>query len=154
MIAMSRFSLALLVAPVVVVVALAGCEYGQTCAAIGCSDGLNVQLNGNFEIGRSYQVDISTITVTPEVVPIMRCSLTRPTENGWDLRCNSAIPHSESFGNWIQMRTTEFKKLQVAVESDGITLGEQVLDVSYTSKEINGPGCGVCTSAVVNVTVP
>jgi hypothetical protein len=133
---------------------LLGCDVGHTCTLVGCLDGLNIQLDGKFETGKAYQLDISTITTTPEIVPFMRCSVARLTENNWDLRCNSAFPHSEVLGNRIQIRTTEFTKLKVVVSSSGMTLGEQTLDAGYTSKEINGPGCGVCTSALVSVTVP
>jgi len=151
MIAMSHLRLGFLF--ILLLVGLSTCGSEHSCTLIDCLDGLNIQLDGKFEMGETYQVDISVITTTPEVVPIMRCSLSRPTENSWDLRCNSAFPHSE-FGNRIQVRTTEEKKVKVAVSSNAMTLGEQVFDVAYTSKEINGPGCGVCTSALIDVTVP
>ena len=151
MIALSYWRRLLLATPLLV--GLLGCD-SRACTLKGCFDGLNIQLDGKFEIGKVYDVNISVITTTPEVVPIMICSITRPTENGWDLRCSSVLPHSEIFGNRIQIRTTEITKLGVVVSSSGAKVGEQTFDVTYTSQEINGPGCGVCTSALVNVTIP
>ncbi len=42
--------------------------------------------------------------------------------------------------------------LQVTVSSHGAQVTQQSFKVNYVSQEINGPGCGVCTNATVNVT--
>jgi hypothetical protein len=133
---------------------IVACDLGRTCTDIGCLDGLIIQLKGNFELGKTYDLQIDTITTMPEVVPVMSCSVLRPAENQWDVRCRSSFTHTENLGNTIQIRSTEIKKMMVTVSSGGAMLGQQMLEASYTSKEINGEGCGTCTSGVVDVTVP
>jgi hypothetical protein len=143
---LSRLGLALLLTPLL---AAAGC----TCSLKGCLEGLLVTLAGNFEPGKTYQLDIDTATSTPEIVSVMRCSLVRTEGRALDVRCSSAHRHSE-LGGVIQIHSHELGKLIVTVSADGAMLGQQTLEASYETKEINGPGCGTCTNAEVVVTIP
>jgi len=98
-------------------------------------------------------VTVSNVTATPETIPVATCTAGVAAGGSTQLFCDSQLSHSES-GSTLQFQGTELKKLLITVSSNGMTLVNRTEDVAYTSREINGPGCGVCTSASLTVTVP
>jgi len=147
MIGMFRFGLSL-----VATLAMGAVGCGHACNAIGCLDGLVLAFDG-LVAGTTYQVTVSQVTATPETIPVATCTAVVAANGSPQLSCSSERPHTES-SNTLQFHDTELTKLVITVSSNGMTLVNQAADVSYTSSEINGPGCGVCTQASVSVTVP
>jgi hypothetical protein len=143
MIRMSRY-LALAVA--VGALASAGCS--QECGAAACLRGVGVSLEG-FAPG-TYEVKIAVVTATAEAAPLATCTLTGGDAGG-PLLCASPEAHSE-LGNQVRIDDTSYDRIQVTVSSNGAQVTQQTFDVHYSSEEINGPGCGVCTSATLTVT--
>ena len=67
--------------------------------------------------------------------------------------CSSDDTYAD-FEEGIRIQDTTIQKLLVTVSANGTLLGEQTLEPVYTSSEINGLGCGVCTNAEVHLTIP
>ncbi|HSY40694.1 MAG TPA: hypothetical protein VLA79_14235 [Polyangia bacterium] len=132
--------------------ALSGCG-GQACTLIGCLDGLNVSFVGSFEPGKSYDITLSSLTTTPEVVPIVHCSYSDPAGGGPGLLCSSASPFTAA-GSQLSIKDDTIQNLRVTIATDGAVVGQQDYQVAFSSREINGPGCGVCTNANVTVDFP
>ena len=132
--------------------ALSGCG-SQSCSAIACFDGLNVSFVGSFEPGTTYDITLSVLTPTPEVVPIMHCSYSDPAGGGSGLLCSSASPFTAS-GAQLSIKDDTIKNLRVTMAADGAVVGQQDYQVAFTSSELNGAGCGVCTNANVTVDFP
>ncbi len=44
--------------------------------------------------------------------------------------------------------------LNISVSFDGTKLGEQTFEPAYSSREINGPGCGVCAQGGITFRMP
>jgi len=131
--------------------ALSGCR--QACNDMGCLDGLNVSFAGSFEPGKTYDVTLSILTTTPEVVPIVHCSFSDPAAGGAGLLCSSASPFTAS-GTQLSIKDDTIQNLRVTIAADGAVVGQQDYQVAFSSREINGPGCGVCTNASVTVDFP
>jgi hypothetical protein len=122
----------------------------RACTNRGCLfTGLNVRFGGGFELGKRYEVEISIVTPTPEVILVMRCALTPASATDYGLACTSAYLHAEQ-GDSIRF-FQELSTLLVSVSADGDMLYERTHEVEYTIEEINGPGCGTCEFAVVDV---
>jgi len=130
---------------------ISGC--GHSCTGVGCPDGLSIFLDGTPDPTAPRRIEVSEVTATPEVVLVMTCSLSTNSVGGPDLLCSSARQHSEH-GNIIVIRDYDLKHLVVTVSSGGTKLGEQTFDPTFTSEEINGPGCGVCSDASIRVMLP
>ena len=131
--------------------ASSGC--GQACSAIACLDGLNISFAGWFELGKTYDITLSVLTATPEVVPIVHCSYSDPAGGGPGLLCSSASQFTAS-GNQLSIKDDTIKNLRVTISADGAVVGQQDYQVAFTSSEINGAGCGICTNASVTVDFP
>ena len=131
--------------------AISGCE--QSCTTRGCLDGLNVSFVGQFEPGKTYDVTLSVLTATPEVVPIMNCSYSDPAGGGAGLLCSSASPFTAA-GTQLNIKDDTIKNLRVTIAADGAVVGQQDYQVAFSSAEINGPGCGICTNASISVDFP
>ncbi len=133
--------------------ATAGCA-GHGCTDQGCADGLNVSFSG-LDASSSYEIAIAQPLATGYVFTFMTCTL-GPTDGGArQLACSSTSEeHREGYDASVQILDNTIKKLQITVSSGGVQIAQQTFDVSYTSKEINGPGCGVCTTAHVAMTIP
>jgi len=125
--------------------AAAGCS--QTCGAAACFQGVVVSFTG-FAPG-TYEVEIGAVTTTSQAAPIATCTLMAGDSAG-PLSCSSSESHSE-IGNQVTIGDTSLDQIQVTVSANGAPVTQQTLQVNYHSDEINGPGCGVCTSARVNV---
>jgi hypothetical protein len=125
-----------------------------TCAAVACLEGLVVHLDGDFEPGT---FDVALIEDGPAgSAQFMTCSLSVAAADAGAARqllCSSAVDHSE-LGTMIQIRRDDVDGLTVVVSSSGTEIGRQSFQPAYMTREINGPGCGTCTSAAVHVTVP
>jgi hypothetical protein len=147
MIVLSRIRSRLIV--LALLTAVAGCE-NHLCTLIGCTDGLAITLDGTFDVGKVFQIDLAEITPTPEVVPFMTCSFapSAPGTAGQQLLCQSAVSHSELV-NIIQIRDYEPKKLSIKISSAGALVSEQTFEPVFTTKEINGPGCGTCRQSSI-----
>ena len=131
--------------------ALSGCE--KSCTDIGCLDGLNVSFVGSFEPGTTYDITLSVLTATPEAVPLMHCSYSDPAGGGPGLLCSSASQFTAS-GTQLSIKDDTIENLRVTIAADGATVGQQDYQVAFTSREINGAGCGTCTNANVIVDFP
>ena len=87
------------------------------------------------------------------IVPIANCLLV-PEASGYSrLYCSSGGRHSE-IGNTLNIEDTSLQQIQVTVSTNGSQVLQQTIDVAYTSSEINGPGCGVCTQTGIIKVAP
>jgi hypothetical protein len=122
------------------VTAVAGCEISHMCTAIGSTEGLAITLDGTFDAGKVFQINLAEITPTPEVVPFMTCSFapSAPWTAGQQLLCQSVVSHSELV-NIIQIGDYEPKKLPIKISSAGALVSEQTFEPVFTTREINGP---------------
>ena len=131
--------------------AISGC--GRGCTTIACLDGLNVSFFGSFEPGKSYDITLSVLTETPDVVPIMHCSYSDAASGGAGLLCSSTSPFTAS-GTQLSIKDDTIKNLRVTIAADGAVVGQQDYQVAFSSREINGAGCGICTNANIIVDFP
>jgi hypothetical protein len=131
----------------------AGCDGSHTCTLIGCLDGVAISFEG-LNLGTTYDIAIADLNMMAHAaVPIMTCTAAATDAGYQTLSCSSSEAHSE-IGTTVHIRDTTLSAVEVTVSSNGVQLSDRSFDVNYTSKEINGPGCGVCTSASVTMTVP
>jgi hypothetical protein len=129
----------------------AGCD--GACTLKGCQDGLVIQFAGRFDQTATYEIAVATTTHVSEVVTFARCLVT-PNAVGLQLFCTSQHRHTEN-GTTLQLPESRVDNLTVTISSGGGVIGEQRFDnIVFESREINGPGCGVCTNASVQVTIP
>jgi hypothetical protein len=142
----SRNRLGLLALSLLGTLGLGGCdEHG--CTLIGSLNGLLITFDDSFTVGKTFDVTISEVTQTPEIVPVMNCTLTPP-----DIACASGLFHAEQFGG-VVIADDKPSRLDIAVSSNGMKLAEKQFDVVFTTKEPNGPGCGTATSATVTMSL-
>lgn len=125
----------------------------HACGLVGCLNGLTVTFSGNYEAGATYTAVVNRVASVPETVPLATCQIEPSPEGGHRAVCTSATVHSE-IANSTRIEQNDLTNLRVAVSRDGTQLGEQTFQPAYSSREINGPGCGVCTSASVSVEIP
>ena len=155
MIGLSRFRLAALaclaLASVAASFAVTSCGYA--CTAIGCWNGLVIELGGNIGQHDDLDIEVAHITPTPEVIQAMTCKFTR-SSTGEQLLCGSIREHREINSRTINFLSDELKNIRITISSGASVISEQMFEVQYKSAEINGPGCGVCTNATVNVAIP
>ena len=132
----------------------AGSCSSRGCNAIGCSNGLTIELAGDRDGGVAtvpIQIEFATLVGT-NFVPFMTCTLSSSgTET---LGCNSERTHSESGSRTIHLTTTEIRMLRVTYSANGAQLAEETISPAYRSEEIWGEGCGFCTRATVRLTLP
>jgi hypothetical protein len=131
-----------------------GACLSRTCSGIACLEGLVVHLDGDFEPGDTFDVALLEDGAAGSA-QFMTCSLSIPASgpSAAQVSCSSPVEHSE-LGTMIQIRGDHIASLIVVVSSSGTELGRQSFQPEYTTREINGPGCGTCTSAAVHVTMP
>lgn len=132
--------------------AAVGCATDHACTAIGCLDGLTVSLDGNFEPGSTYRIDVNQVSGN-DATAVMSCTWTPTAPALQPPVCTSSIEHAE-FGSRIQIRSNTLTKVKVAVTKDDVFVGEESFEPKYAAREINGEGCGTCTQASISVTVP
>jgi hypothetical protein len=131
--------------------AVPSCE--SSCGLVGCARGLSITFDANFSQAATYDVVVSVVTATPETVPIVTCTLVASGGDGAQLLCASQEAHSE-LSNTLRIDDTTLSKILVSVSMGGNTVAEQTFEPVYNTGEINGPGCGTCTSATVQMTIP
>jgi hypothetical protein len=131
--------------------AISGCK--TACGDVGCLGGLNISFVGWFDLGKTYDITLSVLTATPEVVPIVHCSYSDPAGGGAGLLCSSASRFTAS-GTQLSIEDDTIKNLRVNISADGAVVGQQDYQVAFSSSEINGDGCGTCTSASLTVDFP
>jgi hypothetical protein len=131
--------------------AMTGCE-GRDCTLIGCTEGLVISFDDSFTAGTTFDIEISEITARPEVVLLMTCAYTPATPGtaGEKLLCQSSAAHSE-LGKAVQIRDERPSRVSIEISSGGAVVSERTFDVAFTTKEINGPGCGTCTRAAITL---
>jgi hypothetical protein len=132
--------------------AVPACD-SRGCTAIGCYQGLSITFGGNFTQSATYDVVVSVVTTTPETVPIATCTLVASDGGAAHLLCESQELHLEQ-SNTLRFDDTTLTKVLVSVSMGGTTVAEQTFEPAYTTREINGPGCGTCTSAAIQMTIP
>jgi hypothetical protein len=125
----------------------------HTCTTRGCLEGLQLVLDGELAASADLQIVFAAVTSTA-VVPIVTCSLAWAATGQEQLLCGSGAQHAELSSRQITLRDTSLTKVRVTISSGGAKLSEQDLDVHYVSEEINGPGCGLCTTAMGHVALP
>lgn len=130
----------------------AGCGEHE-CGLVGCANGLTVTFDGNYEAGATYTANVSGGTSGLDIAVELACAIEPAAPGGHRAVCTSALPHYE-VANSTRLPQTDLTSVRIAVSKDGATLGAQTFQPTYVAREINGPGCGVCTSAAVSVTIP
>jgi hypothetical protein len=138
MIRMSRFLAVLAVASTA-----AACDGQSDCGNVGCLTGLNLSFDG-LDASLTYQIVVAVTKPADGIVGIAECMLVPVAGASQRLYCSSGASHSET-GNLLNIRDTSLQQIQVTVSTNGTQVVQQTIDVTYTSSEINGPGCGVCT---------
>jgi hypothetical protein len=139
---------------------LAGCTAGcsdkqfMTCTLIGCLDGLLISLYAVAEDAGAapYEIVVNDVSTTSAGVPVATCTFT-PSPGPMALSCTSTRA-VEELGSMIEIHGPPLTKLVVVVSRKGMKLAELPFEPVYETKEINGPGCGTCTQARIEVTLP
>jgi hypothetical protein len=152
MISVSRLRL-VVVSSLALGLGLAGCQSG-TCTLIGCREGLLITFDGSFEPNKTYDIVVSDVT-TAESVRLLACTLTPPADSSLatTLECASVSPHSEQ-GGTVSLRDVQPARLDIKVSVGGTQIADKQFDVAFKTVELNGPGCGTCTSASLTMSLP
>jgi len=156
---MKQFSLLLRSTPFLALLAVNGCSSdgsssGRTCTLMACNEGLVVNFDHDFPFGTTYEVSIAQVTGDEPPPVFATCEFVKEASGeSVSLRCSSALQHQE-FGESAVLRDTSLERLLVTISVDGSVVDTQQFEVSYTTREINGPGCGYCTSASILVSAP
>lgn len=129
---------------------LSGC--GRTCTTIGCLGGLLISLDGGFDGTTSYRIDVNEMTDAAKGALLTSCTLSPAAGAEPQLKCSSTTAQLLSKTIWIS--GVEPAKVLVTVLAGDAKLGEQLFEPAYDSQEINGSGCGVCTTAQASLTIP
>jgi hypothetical protein len=127
------------------------------CTLIGCLNGLTVGFDGNFDPQVTYLFDISEVISPSETAPMASCTRAMPSNDVLQINCTTTREVTSDGDSVRFPNDVNVHKIVVTVSKvDGATvpLGSQTLEPVVTSAEINGPGCGVCTSARAGVTIP
>ncbi len=144
--------------------ALGSCE-GRVCTLIGCYSELTIQFHGgNFVDGGvpgdggapAETLDINIETQEgQDFLPLMTCSFATALSHsgGHELRCTSSRTHREDF-EATHIEDTSLRTIRVTVSAAGRQISQETFSLMWTSREVNGPGCGVCTQATAMVTLP
>jgi hypothetical protein len=126
----------------------------QRCTAIGCEEGLTIEFRVDADGGVPATGDLDIAIEIEELqqfVPIMTCVMT--VAGTRQLLCASTYDHRTGYSNVI-IRDNRLERVRVTVSGAGTQISQQTFTLEYTSSEINGEGCGVCTRAGVVVEVP
>jgi hypothetical protein len=142
MIGMSR---TLAFAAALATLASAGCS--QTCGAAACLPGVGVSFVG-FAPG-TYDVEIVAVTSTSGSPPTITCTMMLGGPGPVSCSSSEAVSLGD---NQLQIDDPSLTRIQVTVSSNGAQVTRQTLDPHDVPKEINGPGCGVCTNPTFTVT--
>jgi hypothetical protein len=145
-----------------VLAAVSGCggevQPPRYCTAVGCLSGLNIAFDGTFDPMATYVVDIAEVTATSENVPMARCTRTGEGVGVFRMNCTSTTHDVGQGGDGVRFpNDIGIHKVHVIVsagEDPSVQVGDQTLEAVVSSLEINGPGCGVCTSARASLTIP
>ena len=141
---------------VVTLTGLAACEH--VCPVGGCLPGLVVGFDDSFTPGQTYDLTLSEVTTTPEVVAFMSCTYSPggSADGGAFvaplLQCDSALPHSE-LGTVILIGSYPSQKIDIKVSSGATTLADKTFDVVFKTSTPDGPDCGSCTQAAVTMSL-
>jgi hypothetical protein len=126
------------------------------CNAIGCSSGLTVQLLGADRDGgiaaMPFQIAFAKL-VNLQVIPLTTCTISSPDGLPDEVVCNPAV-QPNFFGAGIHFDDTDIRVLRVTVSQNGTQLSQETYTPEYTSREVWGEGCGWCTQATVQVSLP
>ena len=127
---------------------LSGCG---PCALLGCPGELSIYLGGGFVNTTSYRIDVNDMTGTGAL--LTSCTLAPATGAESPLKCSSEVARLTG-PDAIRLDGVRPAKVLVTVSTGDSKLSEQMFAPVYADQEINGRGCGVCTSAQVSLTVP
>jgi hypothetical protein len=141
---------------VVLLAGLAACDH--VCPTGGCLPGLVVGFDDSFTPGQTFDLTLSEVTATSELVAFMSC--TYSPGGGADggafvaplLTCDSALPHNE-LGTVILIGSYPSQKIDIKVSSGATTLADKTFDVVFKTSTPNGPACGTCTQAAVTMSL-
>src|SRR3954471_18682506 len=149
MIRMSRFLAVLVMASTA-----AACDgvSEKSCGAVACRTGISLSFDG-LDASATYQIVVAVTAPADGVVPIANCMLAPDAGGSARLSCSSGERHSED-GKLLNIEDTSLQQIQVTVSTNGTQVLQQTIDVTYTSSEINGPGCGVCTQTGIIKVAP
>ena len=141
-----------------------GCA-AQYCTAIGCLDGLRVDLTptSGWKMG-SYRFDIEidgVVTTCEGSLPLKPCT------GGPSLQCTPAgqrvvisesgcaLPTEQHGFSQVSISDTAAKSVTIKVSRDGTPLVSKTLAPRYITSEPNGPGCpSTCTNASEMLVIP
>jgi hypothetical protein len=115
--------------------------------------GLVAVLDGRFDGTTPYRIDVNEMSATAKGALLTSCTLSPAAGADPQLKCSSAVAKLELFKT-IRLQGIEPAQVLVTVSVGDTKLGEQMFEPAYSSEEINGSGCGVCTSAQASVTIP
>jgi hypothetical protein len=130
----------------------ASCDPTRACGEIGCDNGLTVVFRGG-NAGSTYRLEVASVTPLPETVPFVRCFLEVLAANSNRLSCSSAELHREFAGRLV-INDLGLKNVLVSVFLSDQPLTQQQFQIVYATSEVNGPGCGTCTHASIEVSIP
>ena len=116
---------------------------------IGRRDGLEIAFESDAATGDALDITIED-KVDDTFAPLMTCSFEPTTRR---LLCSSPSDHSV-IANRVHFSTTRFATLRVTVSAKGNQLSQEVFRPAYTAEEVWGEGCGVCTTATMQVSLP
>ena len=131
---------------------VASCE-SRTCNTIGCESGLTVTFTGaTFDggaLGDTFDILLEQ-QIENHFAPLMTCSFTANTHV---LLCSSQRTHREDQSTTL-IAGTDFRTIRATVSAGGTQISQDVFELAWTSREVWGPGCGVCTQAAMTVALP
>jgi hypothetical protein len=137
---------------ILVALAPVACSSGE-CATVGCQDGLTIDLGSGFTRGQTFELTVTDLTATPVTIATCTYAPSATADDTDMLSCASLRPHME-IAPAIQIRQWQPTRIGVKVVSGGATVAEKDFDITFTSSEINGPGCGACAQASVILSLP
>ena len=129
---------------------LSGCG-GLQCTLKGCGGDLSIFLGSGFDKTKSYSIDVNDVTGTGSL--LTSCTLAPATGGESPLKCSAEVAKWTG-PYYIRLDGVRPAKVLVTVSAGGAKLSEQMFAPVYEDQEINGRGCGVCTTARVDLNIP
>jgi hypothetical protein len=152
---MTKLSRSFLAGVLALTLMLAGCNHA--CGLEVCFDGLVITFDSSFVGPGTY--DISVVDVPLMFGPVASCTYApngfltdAGTGWGWGLRCASQLSHTE-LDNMEMIHGFQPKAIQITVRSNGVVVAQKAFSLTFTTTELNGPGCGTCTNARVTMSL-
>jgi hypothetical protein len=133
----------------VALIALAGAGCEHSCTDIGCGSGVSATLtreSGSWEEGE-YTLDLA-IDGRDE-----QCVLQLPDDAGRSASCGGGVRVELATTTMRVLVADAPKALSITLSRDGGELLSDSPTLTYGESEPNGPDCGVCRSAHVDLTV-